>query len=236
MFIKMKFTEKYSKEIKKISLAIGVIGASVLIFSRYKVANSSQYLVRTVLGINEHKITKKGFHWPGQNISYIEMTPTVISVNVPTMCKERVPFLYSSTWTIGPKDDLKSLNMYACTLNKDYKDTVAQIIKNETQVLTTTYEQIDDELKNAVKTKITSIMDDLGLKVYNVNTLEIMSLNELRELRELRDMYGDYICNKQCTKQTCIKDNNIPIVNNIPTAAFMAQSTLATGFCAGLLL
>ncbi len=186
-------------------VSICALGTTAFL-SRYKVAKPSQYLVRTGLGINGLSITKKGVHWPGQRISYIEMSPTTFSVSVPAMSKERIPFLLPSVWTIGPKDDKESLKTYASLLSdkgiEGLEGTVVGVIQGETRVLTAGLELDElfsnrEQFRNVVEGKINTIINDLGLKVYNANVAELSDLDnknryfEEQKLRALEKVNQD---------------------------------------------
>jgi flotillin len=174
-------------QLKFAGSTLAVLAVGLAIFSRYKVAKPSQYLVRTGLGIDGLSITKKGVHWPGQRVSYIEMSPTTFSVNVPAMSRERIPFLCPSMWTVGPKDDKESLKIYASLLSDKgitgLENTVVGVIQGETRVLTANLSL--DELfsdregfRNTVESKINTVISDLGLKVYNANVAELSDLDD----------------------------------------------------------
>lgn len=183
-----------------------ILSTGLAIFARYRVAKPSQYLVRTGLGIDGLSITKKGVHWPGQRVSYIEMAPTTFSVNVPAMSKERIPFLMPSIYTIGPKDDQKSLAIYASLLSDKgsigLENTVVGIIQGETRVLTAGLSLDElfsnrEEFKNSIEDKINKTIADLGLKVYNANVAELSDLDnknryfEEQKLRALEKVNQD---------------------------------------------
>ncbi len=167
--------------------ATAIVCTSLAIFCRYKVAKPSQYLVRTGLGIDGLSITKKGVHWPGQRVSYIEMSPTTFSVNVPAMSKERIPFLMPSVWTIGPKDNKDSLKTYASLLSDKgitgLENTVVGVIQGETRVLTAGLSLDElfsnrEQFRSNVEEKINKIIDDMGLRVYNANVAELSDLDD----------------------------------------------------------
>jgi flotillin len=178
------------KEEEKLELVgTGLIVLSLFgaVFSRYKVAKPSQYLVRTGLGIDGLSITKKGVHWPGQRVSYIEMSPTTFSVNVPAMSKERIPFLMPSVWTIGPKDNKDALKTYASLLSdkgiSGLENTVVGVIQGETRVLTANLSLDElfsnrEQFRNNVEEKINNIINDMGLRVYNANVAELSDLDD----------------------------------------------------------
>ena len=51
--------------------ACAIGGGAMFAINRYKVAEPSQYLVRTGLGIKDIKISKTGIHWPFQKYKFI---------------------------------------------------------------------------------------------------------------------------------------------------------------------
>ena len=85
---------------------------------RYKVAGPSEYIVRTGLGIKDISITKKAIHWPFQKYSILTIKPHTFPIEVDAMSAQRIPFRMPSVWTIGPKNELASLENYARLLFK----------------------------------------------------------------------------------------------------------------------
>ena len=176
------------------------IGLGAAIFSRYKVARPSEFLIRTGLGIDGLSITKKGVHWPGQKAMFVNIAPHTFSVDISALSKERIPFLMPSIWTIGPKSDIQSLSRYT-TLLMDKGDhglgeIVKGIVQGETRVLTANM-KLDDLFSNRegfkvdIEKKINEIVDVLGLKVYNANVAELSDLddkNKYFEEQKLRSL------------------------------------------------
>jgi len=174
------------------------LGASI--FSRYKVARPSEFLVRTGLGIDGLSITKKGVHWPGQKAMFVNIAPRTFSVGISALSKERIPFLMPSIWTIGPKSDIPSLSKYTTLLmdkgDHGLEEIVKGIVQGETRVLTANM-KLDDLFSNRegfkvdIEKKINDIVDVLGLKVYNANVAELSDLddkNKYFEEQKLRSL------------------------------------------------
>ncbi|KAG5594995.1 hypothetical protein H5410_036227 [Solanum commersonii] len=110
----------------------------------YHVARASEFLVITGIGINELKITKKALVWPLQTCRVIDVTPVNCTFKVNAMSAEKLPFLLSTVFTIGPcVDDRERLIKYAKLLSHhardshNVKDLVQGVIEGETRVLAT---------------------------------------------------------------------------------------------------
>ena len=158
---------------------------------RYKVSRPEQYLVRTGLGIRDMTISKTGFQFPFQLFEFIEMSPQNYSFNLQAMSSQKMEFALPGVFTIGPKDDPKSLEKYAKYLmtavvhiNKDGQkehniDTLVKgIIEGETRSVASqlTIEEIfrdraafRDEIIKNVQTEL----DKFGLEIYNANIKEL---------------------------------------------------------------
>lgn len=165
----------------------------VFIASRYNIVKPSQYLVRTGFGINGISISKKGFHWPGQHLSIIEMKPLTYSVDIKTMSNEQLPLRIYSKWLIGPKDDPISLRTYASLQNDKYdynlynyslvNDILTREIKDIIANLDTNniiYNR--DIFRKNTKINIEQILGEFGLKVYNVNIIKITDFKDLQTI------------------------------------------------------
>lgn len=164
--------------------AFAIMGAG-LAFSRYRVSRPSQYLVRTGLGIDGLSITKKAVQWPGQKYAFIDMTPQTFDITVSAMSKERIPFVMPGVWTIGPRDDIAALKIYASLLmeNGNIEHTVNGVIQGETRVLTANMTLDDlfsnrEHFRNEIEEKINKIIGELGLKAYNANIAELRDLDK----------------------------------------------------------
>lgn len=155
----------------------------------FKVAKASELLVITGAGIEDIKIAKKGFIYPGQSCTVFDLSPVNYTFNVNTMSNEKLPFLLPAVFTIGPKaDDDKSLLKYAKLLSSqgrqshDVKDLVQGIIEGETRVIVAhmTMEQVFNsakDFKKEVFEKVQVELDQFGLWVYNANIKELVDVH-----------------------------------------------------------
>jgi flotillin len=115
------------------------IGAGYFLLTRYKISSANQYLVRTGLGIKDILISKNGIQWPFQRVAYVDLTPKSYNLVVHAMSNEKMEFILPTVFTIGPKDDLENLRIFAKFLLNQDEDSITDIIKGviegETRVL-----------------------------------------------------------------------------------------------------
>ena len=120
-------------------LLIGGVGAAAFLASRYKVARSNEYIVKTGLFIENIDVSKKAFHLPFQTIAYIDMAPKSYNFTIHAMSKEKMEFFLPGVFTIGPKDSKEHLQNFAKYLlfetDDNINDIVRGMIEGETRVL-----------------------------------------------------------------------------------------------------
>ncbi|KAI3522702.1 hypothetical protein L2E82_05965 [Cichorium intybus] len=154
----------------------------------YRVASASEYLVITGCGIDDIKIAKKAWIFPGQSYSKFDITPVNYTFDVQAMSAEKLPFILPAVFTIGPRsDDEESLHKYAklispldklsCHLN----DLVMGIIEGETRVLAAsmTMEEIfkgTKDFKKEVFEKVQWELNQFGLWIYNANVKQLVDV------------------------------------------------------------
>lgn len=178
--------KKTIKTLAKVA-AVGAVCAAVgFIATRYRVAGSTEYIVRTGLGIKDISITKQAFQFPFQKCKILNMEPITFDIEVDAMSKQRIPFRMPSVWTIGPRNDMTSLQNYSRLLidkgQRGLRETVEGIIQGEARILTANMELDSlfhdrENFKNVVTSSINNILDDLGLTVYNANIAELADLD-----------------------------------------------------------
>jgi len=110
-----------------LSLAVGVpslltLGLVAFAVHRYKTSGPKDMLVRTGLGISDILVTKKGYHWPFQKFRFINLRPTNFDFELNSMSSEKLEFVLPGSFTIGPKDDTKSLVLYAKLMGDDMEN------------------------------------------------------------------------------------------------------------------
>jgi flotillin len=197
--IKKQTTMPTQAETLQKALEVGiplVAAAGFLAFaaSRYKTSRSNQWLVRTGLGVGDMEIKKKFVHWPFQNIQTIDMTPASFKFSVNAMSKEKMEFTFPAVFTIGPKNDLESLQKYARFLlvqdNQQTRDLICGIIEGETRTLSANL-SIEDmfsgrsAFKQDIVGHVKAQLDQYGLEIYNANIEELKDSDSSNYFRSL---------------------------------------------------
>lgn len=179
---------------------VGGIAFTAFTAYRYKISSPDQYLVRTGLGIKDMIISKKGFQWPFQKFSYIDMHPRNYSFNLHAMSNQKMEFILPGVFTIGPRDDPEALANYAryllddrkmTTTNEDGEEVVQTaldtsrvdaliegVIEGETRVLAAmmTIEEIFNDraaFKSRIIKNVQDELDQFGLQIFNANIKEL---------------------------------------------------------------
>jgi flotillin len=161
--------------------AVSALSAVVtgLVASRYKVAASNEVLVRTGIFIDDIDLCKKGFHFPFQTMSIIDLTAKSYHCNIDeAMPKERIPFNLPIVFTISPKNDTASLMNYARFMLNSSSSQLAEkvdgIIHGETRIMIAKT-GINDLFSNRelfckdIQVQINDALNPLGLYCWNVN-------------------------------------------------------------------
>ncbi|XP_058076441.1 flotillin-like protein 6 [Magnolia sinica] len=157
----------------------------------FKVAKASEYLVITGARIPDIRLARKAWVWPGQRCTRISISPVNYSVQVHAMSSDKLAFLLSAVFTIGPRNDMASLLKYiklmpSSSSTKIFKAHIAElvngIIQGEARVLAAsmTIEEIvkgTKQFKHEVFDKIQSELNHFGLFVYNANVKELVDTN-----------------------------------------------------------
>lgn len=160
---------------------LSVVGSIGFVASRYRVASSSQYVVRTGLGIDRVAINKKAVQWPFQKARYISMSPHNYSFELSAMSREKMEFKLPGVFTIGPEDNIKSLEKCVTLLNSEQNEVhelIKGIIEGETRVLAAALEIEDifngrDIFRDQIITAVQEELEKFGLKIYNANIKEL---------------------------------------------------------------
>ncbi|KAB2013068.1 hypothetical protein ES319_D09G132500v1 [Gossypium barbadense] len=154
----------------------------------YTVANASEYLVITGVGIQDIKLAKKAWILPGQSYTVFDLSPVNYTFEVQAMSAEKLPFVLPAVFTIGPRvDDTPSLLKYAKLisphdkLSNHVKELVQGIIEGETRVLAAsmTMEEIfkgTKEFKLEVFEKVQLELNQFGLLIYNANVKQLVDV------------------------------------------------------------
>lgn len=169
--------------------ALPTISCLSWLATRYKISKPHQYLVRTGLGIKDIKVTKTGFQWPFQKISYIDMNPRNFTFNLHAMSSEKLPFVLPGVFTIGPNNENQELVKYARTLANaesgadSIHNIILGILEGDTRTLSSqmTMEEIFNDRKAFKDKIIKSVQEELkqfGLLIYNANIKELQDAPE----------------------------------------------------------
>lgn len=154
----------------------------------YKVADASEYLAITGVGINDIKIAKKAWIFPGQKCTRFDVSPVNYTFEVQAMSAEKLPFVLPAVFTIGPRvDDFHSLLRYAKLLaahdkrSNHVNELVQGVIEGETRVLAAsmTMEEIfrgTKEFKQEVFEKVQLELNQFGLLIYNANVKQLVDV------------------------------------------------------------
>ncbi|KAK9130535.1 hypothetical protein Sjap_011022 [Stephania japonica] len=151
----------------------------------YRVANASEYLAITGVGINDVKLTKKAWVLPGQSCTVFDLSPVNYTFEVQAMSAEKLPFILPAVFTIGPKvDEYESLLKYARLLSHHDKlsnhvtDLVQGVIEGETRVLAAsmTMEDIFKGTKE-FKKEVQLELNQFGLLIYNANVKQLVDVS-----------------------------------------------------------
>ncbi|CAI9289352.1 unnamed protein product [Lactuca saligna] len=154
----------------------------------YRVASASEYLVITGSGIDDIKIAKKAWVFPGQTYAKFDITPVNYTFDVQAMSAEKLPFILPAVFTIGPRsDDNESLHKYAKLISPLDKhshhlnELVMGIIEGETRVLAAsmTMDEIfkgTKDFKKEVFEKVQWELNQFGLWIYNANVKQLVDV------------------------------------------------------------
>ncbi|KEH44434.1 SPFH/band 7/PHB domain membrane-associated family protein [Medicago truncatula] len=154
----------------------------------YRVAKASEYLVLTGAGIEDIKLAKKSWIFPGQSSTVFDLSPVNYTFEVQAMSAEKLPFVLPAVFTIGPRvDDHESLLKYAKLisphdkLSNHVKELVQGIIEGETRVLAAsmTMEEVfkgTKEFKQEVFEKVQLELNQFGLLIYNANVKQLVDV------------------------------------------------------------
>lgn len=147
---------------------------------RYRISAPHQYLVRTGLGINTVKISKKGFQWPFQTASFIDVRPFQVNFKLSAMSNEKLEFLLPGNMTIGPKLDTINLQRYAELMSSqdNIETTVLGIIEGETRIIAAKMSMESvfgdrSKFKEEITQGVEEELQSFGLTVYNANIQEL---------------------------------------------------------------
>ncbi|KAJ3055801.1 hypothetical protein HK097_009184 [Rhizophlyctis rosea] len=172
----------------------------------YVTAGPSQYVVVTGLGVEDLRIVRKGWVWPFQKTVMLDVAPLNFTLDLQAMSNEKLEFNLPAVFTIGPKDDISSLNKYARLLggkkdNKHVEATVKGIIEGETRVIAAgmTMEEIFKEskfFKEQVIKHVQTELEQFGMVIYNANVKQLQDSPGSEYFSYLRQKVHEGACNQ----------------------------------------
>ncbi|ONK81767.1 uncharacterized protein A4U43_C01F32670 [Asparagus officinalis] len=154
----------------------------------YKVAKASQYLAITGWGIDDVKLAKKAWIFPGQSCSTFDISPVNYEFDVQAMSAEKLPFILPAVFTIGPKEDEMEMMLKYAKLMSSHdknsnhvKELVQGVIEGETRVLAASMTMEDifkgtKEFKKEVFEKVQLELNQFGLLIYNANVKQLVDV------------------------------------------------------------
>jgi len=170
---------------KRLALG-GLLGTAALtgafLLTRFKVAKSNEYLVRTGIFIQGISVDKKAFQLPFQTLHSLELAPRSYSFTIHAMSKEKMEFILPAVFTVGPKDSQDHLYAYSKYLlyepEENVRDIVRGMIEGETRVLAASMSVEDifkgrTEFKESIVKNVQVELDKLGLTIFNANIKEL---------------------------------------------------------------
>lgn len=144
------------------------------------------------------RIVKKCFLLPFQKLTKISITPFDFSMSLQAMTSEKLQFSLPAVFTIGPHDEVESLEKYAVLLTEDgdgrnnnkglvatgrnhVQDIVKGIIEGETRSIVSnmTMEELFNNrrlFKAQVIECVQKELDQFGLRIYNANVKELQDM------------------------------------------------------------
>ena len=109
--------------------AAAIGGITMFAMWRYRVSMPNEYIVRTGPFIDGISISKKSFQYPFQTASRLLMAPSNYKFNLQAMSREKMEFVLPGVFTIGPKNDVESLEKYALLLGNEEHEKIDEIIE-----------------------------------------------------------------------------------------------------------
>jgi len=181
------------------------VGFTAFALSRYRVSSPSQYLVKTGIGIKDMSISKTAYVWPFQQYRRIDMTPHNYGFDLRAMTNEKLEFKLPVLFTIGAKNEPKSLEVYCRYIgapnsesnhdieshHQKIEQVIQGIIEGETRVLAAGM-SIEDifksrsVFKSEIVQKVQEELDKFGLTIYNSNIKELQDVEGSEYFRYLR--------------------------------------------------
>ncbi|KAK2982838.1 hypothetical protein RJ640_021328 [Escallonia rubra] len=117
----------------------------------YKVAGPSEVLAITGSFIQDIKLAKKKFIFPGQKCIRVDISPVNYTFDVQAMSAEKLSFVLPAVFTIGPRvDDHESMLKYAKLISSHDKlsshvqELVKGVIEGETRIYNANVKQLVD--------------------------------------------------------------------------------------------
>ena len=161
--------------LKLVGYAAGVAVAAG-VFSCYRIAGPSEYLVKTGLGVSGSAITKSTFCWPLQRVVTMSVKPTCMQFRLQAKTTEFMPFLLPGAVTVQPVDEPQMLQLYAKRFlmmpEEEKNEFVTSIIEGTVRVQAasmTMDELFQDRMKfkSEVHDTVKAELQPYGLEIVN---------------------------------------------------------------------
>ncbi|KAK3004846.1 LOW QUALITY PROTEIN: hypothetical protein RJ639_018656 [Escallonia herrerae] len=143
----------------------------------YQVAGPSEVLAITGSYIQDIKLAKKKFVYPGQKCIRVDISPVNYTFDVQAMSAEKLSFVLPAVFTIGPRvDDHESMLKYAKLISSHDKlsshvqELVKGVIEGETRVLAASMTM--EEIFKGTK----EFKQEVFNKIYNANVKQLVDV------------------------------------------------------------
>lgn len=186
--------------------ATAVLGLGAWLTTRYKVARANEYIVRTGPLIPDIDVGKQAFWLPYQTLSFINIEPITYHFTIEeAMSSEKISFNMPTVFTVGPKDDIDALKIYAKLLQAatpdGVKSKIQNIIHGETRLEAGKMSLGDlfnnrEKFKELIVGNINKELSQFGLHVYNANLEELRDMEGTKYFKILRETALESAANK----------------------------------------
>ena len=148
------------------------------------IAQASEYLCVTGVGIDDVVVVKKWFELFGQTVVRFSVSPQSYTLEIQAMSLEKLEFRLPATFTVGARISPESLHKYARLLTTEQRNVeqlIAGIVEGEMRSIcaSLTIEEIFKDRKLFKERALGGIEKELnvfGLTIYNVNIKQILDV------------------------------------------------------------
>jgi uncharacterized membrane protein YqiK len=159
-------------------------------FPVYKVAETSEVIVKTGLGVKDIDISKKTMQWPMQKARHVDLNPRTFTHDFSAMSKEASSFRIPITFTVSPcspEQDVDGFLVYVRNVvnmnDKQIERIVATVAHGYVRELCqqrTMKDLVEGRLgfKDNLMEYSRSGLHQFGLSINNINIGEIKDINK----------------------------------------------------------